>query len=157
MKNNISEDLVETLLYSSLKYQSPETSKYMYEILPSLALSLSHKFNDPVYKYLKIRFSYDLSTLSESIQSCIQDNAALNQGYCLIDKNVNIKDSITLTSAVVTGLIRMNNIKMASDVLNDTLVYMKQNMSHVDISEKQILIESYLLQLGQVDLIKVKS
>lgn len=154
MKNNISEDLVETLLYSSLKYQSPETSKYMYEILPSLALSLSHKFNDPVYKYLKIRFSYDLSTLSESIQSCIQDNAALNQGYCLIDKNVNIKDSITLTSAVVTGLIRMNNIKMASDVLNDTLVYMKQNMSHVDISEKQILIESYLLQLGQVDLIK---
>ena len=154
LKNNISEDLVETLLYSSLKYQSPETSKYLYEILPSLALSLSHKFNDPVYKYLKIRFSYDLSTLSESIQSCIQDNAALNQGYCLIDNNVDIKDSITLTSAVVTGLIRMNNIKMASDVLNDTLVYMKQNMSHVDIREKQILIESYLLQLGQVDLVK---
>jgi len=31
---------------------------------------------------------------------------------------------------------------------------MKQHMPHVDIQEKQILIESYLLQLGQMDLIK---
>lgn len=154
LRNNLSENLVESLLYSSLQYQSVETSKYLYEILPELALSLSQKFNDPIYKYLKIRFSYDLSTLNDSIQSCIKETSVLNQGYCLIDNNFDIKDSIAMSSAVVTGLIKMNNIKLASDILNDTLIYMKQHMPHVDIQEKQILIESYLLQLGQMDLIK---
>ncbi|KAL6927093.1 hypothetical protein ACO0SA_003383 [Hanseniaspora valbyensis] len=152
LKKNLSIPLVESLLFSSLQYQTNLNSQYIYSILPQLMASYK-PISTQQYHYLMIKFSFDLQTLQQSVFSCINPHSNM------VDIDfANVKDSILVVSAVTTGLMKLNNLPLASQILNSTMTFFKMNEMGLsnDIKLKQELLETYLLQLSQIDLAKAE-
>ncbi|XBW37960.1 hypothetical protein QEN19_003545 [Hanseniaspora menglaensis] len=152
LKNHLSSHLIEALLYSSLKYQTNLNSQYIYSILPELMMSYS-TISMQEYQYLMIKFSFDFQSLQQTVLSSI------NKQTGTVDLSVEkLKESVLLTSAVTTGLLKLNNLQLASKILNAAMTFFKVNenillnQNHI----KQELLETYLLQLSQINLNKAE-
>lgn len=152
LKHNLSAELVESLLFSSLQYQTNLNSQYIFSILPEL-LNSHLQASEQQKQALMIKFSFDLQSLQGTVFSCINPSTQMID----INKN-NIKDSMLLTSAVLTGLIKLNHLPLASQILNSSMTFFKTNEESIGNQNemKQELLETYLLQLSQVNLKKAE-